>query len=489
MNGFENQMDQDEGGGGGMIGAIPVILWARRWWIIVPSIIGIVASLAALLLIPSTYRSAAVMLVQSPQLSQAILGGATDDVVDRRMARIKEQVTSRPDLVSIIERYGLYRSMRASKPLSQVIEKMRSSILITPNQAELPGNKSDQKTIAFELSFDYDEPAASQAVTQDLMQRILELDAAGNAAQASNRVQFLSQQAKDLETQVAELQGRLNAVAGQNGGALASNGMMMGGNSGSYDVQIAALQRDNASLLNQKNLARNSDTRDPMVASAEAQLAEARATFSDNHPDVLAAKRRLVEARQLAKANVAKLPFDTIDQQIGFNNSQISALRAAKAQDQAQMNAAISERSRAPLVQQQVASLQQQLSAVNEQYKGVSDQLLAAQAGVRAENEQMGERLSVVEPPTVPDTPVWPDRLLILGGGIAAGIGLGLLMALAVELILRPIRSVDTLAALVGSPLLGAIPVIANNPKVARSAKKSRFSWLRPKLLLRGSRE
>ena len=172
------QLDEPQGNGGGFLAHIPAILWHRRWFIIVPLILGIVGAILGNLLIPPTYRSSALMLVQSPQLSGAVLGNEATEVVDRRIARISEQVTSRPDLVALIEKHGLYKSERGSAPLSEILEEMRGAISLAPTGADVSG--PSDRTIAFKLSFDYSEPAPAQAVAQDLMQRIVELDATGN---------------------------------------------------------------------------------------------------------------------------------------------------------------------------------------------------------------------------------------------------------------------------------------------------------------------
>src|SRR3546814_20269796 len=102
----------------------------------------------------------------------------------------------------------------------------------------------------------------------------------------------------------------------------------------------------------------------------------------------------------------------------------------------------------------------QRLAAVNTQYEQVQNRLLSARAGVRAEDEQMSERLSVVEPPVIPDQPNWPNRPLIAAIGVLGGLGVGMLLALAVELFLRPIRDPAALKGLLGAPPLGIIPVI-----------------------------
>lgn len=478
MDNFSFDMpDTDHKSESNFVQLLPVILWQRKWWIIVPSILGIVAAIAAIVLISPVYRSNAVMLVQSPQLPTEVIGSDDVDIVDRRIARIREQVTARPELIALIERHGLYASERRSSPLSEVIEDMREAITLTPTKSSAPDNAANQRTIAFELAFDYRQPAQTQAVVQDVMNRILQLDASGNVEQANNTVQFLTDQSKGLDLQITELQGKISQINARNGGVLSGGSMIVNGASGSYDVQIASLQRDNQSLVQQRNVAQTSDARDPVVAAAEQRLAAARAVFSETHPDVVVAKQNLVQARELAKSNSRKIPVDVIDQQISFNNSQIGALRAAKTGEQSQVNSQLSAQSRAPLVQQQISDLQLRLTSVNEQYEEVQSRLMAARAGARAEDEQMSERLSVVEPPVIPDSPSWPDRLMLAIGGIGGGLALGLLLAFAIELFLGPIRSPAALQNVTGAAPLGIIPVVV--PKLSAKRKWRGYNFLR----------
>jgi capsular polysaccharide biosynthesis protein len=456
--------DVPQDSGGGLLSYLPAILWQRRWWIIIPAVVGLAASVAAVLLIAPRYEANAVMLVESPQLPDEIVGDFSDSLIERRIAAIKERVTSRPDLVDLINRHGLYSSERASEPLSDVIDEMRGKIALTPSTVAVPGGGAKTSTVAFELSFEYGEAAPAQAVVQDLMDRILELDSSGNLEQATTTAQFLTDQAHGLEEQISKVQGDLAAINSRYGSVLGSTGSLITSSSGSYDIQIAELQRQNANLAGQRELAQSSDTRDPVVKNAEAALAAARAVYAEQHPDVVIAKQRLAEARALARTNVQNLPTDTIDQQIAFNNSQLAHLRAAKARDEAQVSSQLAAQSRAPLVQQQVAALQQRLAGLNQQYQDVQQKLLSAKAGVRAEDEQMGERLTVVEPPVIPDAPVWPNRLLILAGGFGGSLVLGLLLAAVVELMLRPVRDPRVLASITGAPPIGVIPLIPIKP-------------------------
>lgn len=454
---------EEASGGGNFFSLIPVILWQRKWWIIVSAVIGIVASVIAVLVIPPSYRSTAILLVESAQLPKDVLNVSNEDLIERRLASILQQITSRPDLVELIEKHGLYSDQRQSNSLSSVLEDMRASISLTPTQSSLSSTPNESTAIAFELSFEYEEPVAAQAVAQDLMDRVLRLEARGNSEQAENTVQFLNDQATSLQTQISELQSQIAGINATNGSVLAGNATFFGGGTGNYDVQIAALQRDNQSLLQQRELALSSDNRDPIMLAAEQRLAAARAVYAETHPDVIFAKQQLTEARALASTKVTRLPVDSIDKQIGFNSDQIAALRTAKSQEEARMSSQVNAQARAPLVRQQLEELQGRLSLVNTQYERVQEQLMGARSGVRAEDERMAERLSIVDPPVIPEDPSWPDQLIILAGGIGGGLGLGFVFAFAIEFLMKPIRDPAILDGILGAEPIGLIPIIASS--------------------------
>jgi uncharacterized protein involved in exopolysaccharide biosynthesis len=454
-------LDEQESEGGNFISQIPVIIWQRKWLFIIPLLLCLAAGIAAYFLLPTVYRSQAILLVQSSQLPDEVAGDGANEIIDRRIARIRQQVLSRPGLIELINRYQLYSSERGSDPLSEIVENMRDSVEIVPMTAEVQRIGSGQSaTIAFALAFEYSDPVRAQSVAQDLTEQILQLDSTVNSEQASSTEEFLTDQAAGLEAQIQTLEGQIAMIKAENGSVLGNSGMMFGGGGGGYDVQIAALQRENSQLVSQREDALKSSNRDPIVSAAEQQLAGAKAVYSDNHPDVVIAEQRLAEAKALANQNLSKLPVDTINQQIAFNNTQIASLRAAKSRENAQVSASLNAQARAPVILQQIEQLQQRLNGLNEQYQVVSSRLLAAQAGVKAENEQMGERLSVIDPPVIPDKPASPDWMLLSGGGLGAGLALGFILVFGTELFLQPIRDPKTISNALGDAPMVVIPTI-----------------------------
>lgn len=461
----------DEIDGGTFIAYLPMMAMQRWRLLVVPLVLATLAGVAAAFLLPKVYRSTVVLLVEAPQLPEEIAGSPSADMVDQRIAKIRQQVLSRPGLIEVIQQNGLYADERSKKPLSEIIEKMRDAAVITPMSAEIQQKSGGRNsTIAFSMSFDYSDPIKAQAVAQHLTDQVLMLDSTRSAEQAANAVQFLTDQAGGLQSQIAALEAKISDIKARNGATLSSAGVTMLGGSGGYDAQIAALQRDNAMLSMQR-------ARDPVVSAAEMQLAAARAIYSDSHPDVIAAKQRLAEAREMAARNTQG-PNDTTSSQIAFNNSQIAALQAARSQDSARLSAALGAQAKAPLIVEQISQLQSRLEGLNTQYQGVANRLMTAQANVKAESEQKGERLTVIDPPVVPDEPVSPNRPKLIGAGFGVGLAIGLILVLGLELILKPVRGVETVRAVAGELPLVVIPTI-------KYEKKRKWTWRSPLSLLR----
>ncbi|WP_420383823.1 lipopolysaccharide biosynthesis protein [Novosphingobium sp.] len=466
------QTDQQSSG---IFGSIPLIIWQRRWYVIIPAIVIAICSTAAAFYLPRAYVSKAVFLVVSEDLPGQSANSPATEIIDRRIAKIREQILSRPDLVDLIQTHNLYNASARSEPLSVLVERMRNATDISAVDADItrgaPG-KAGAGSIAFSLTFEYPRAPEAQLVAQTFVNRLLTLDASESQTKAQADVRFLEDQQASLQTQVSQIEGQINQITGSNGAALANSGSLgmitIGG--GDYDSQVANLRRENAQLTAQ--MGNSAVGRDPGVVAAEAQLAAARARFSDDHPDVKLAQNQLAAAKANASSFQTHTVSSSVQSQIAANNQAIAQLENARSAAQGRAATIAAAQARGPVVAQQVAQLQAKAEQIRTDYGKVSSNLLNARSLAKLTDEQHGERLTLIDPPVTPDVPTKPNRPLLIVGGIFGGLAAGLALALLIELINQPIRSVSALTNIVGAPPLGVIPVLSHKPMRRRRRKR-----------------
>ena len=467
----------------GLLAYLPQILYQRRWFVIIPFAVSVLTGVGLAYGLPAHFQSSATVVVESKELPEAIAAASVTDLIDQRIAKIKQQILSRPGLIELIQENNLYTSLRGKKSLSAIIERMRGDTAIMPVTADIDkfaSRRGESGTIAFSVSFTYSDPVKAQAVTQQFTEKLLKLDSTQLSAQADATVTFLHDQASQIQAQIAEIEGQIEGIKSKNGLALSRIGGFIPSTSG-YDIQIAQLQRENTEL--QGRLNSNSTNADDRVSQAEAALAAAQSLFSDNHPDVVSAKQKLIEARAAAKTSVAPRNNPALSAQIAANQRTIATLTAAKTADMSRASAAVSAQAGAPLVEESIRQLDAKAEGLRENYRRISGNLLAAEAAQKMDAEQRGERLVLVDPPTLPDEPNSPNRGLLIAGGFAIGIVLGLGLALLIELFQRPIRGSQALQALLGVGPLVVIPTLKPKRPGKRKRRKGKSLFGRRKAI------
>lgn len=472
MTAMDPTLSAPEGDSSWFFNHLPRILWDRRFFIAVSTVLIWLAALIAAFMLPTLYRSQATLLVQAQDLPTDIVSSPSAGTLDQRIAKLRERVLSRSDLISLIEQNNLYPKERASKPLSTVIEKMREATSISALEGNIGQPRSGQSdTIAVTMTFDYPDPATAQSVLQSFVTSFLKTDADDAETQANLSVRFLEDQARELQGQIRQIEGQLTELKARNGAALAAGGSIGMIDTGSYTAQIASLESQNRQLL----AAQDGTGPNGTVVAAERALAAAKAKYSDNHPDVIAAQEQLRQAKAFAAQQVAGAS-DLIMDQVRANNKAIAELRANRDATMARASAAAAGSARAPAIMEQAMQLENRANGLRDQYREVSANLLKAQNSARMVDEQRAERLSLIDAPNLPDEPNWPNRPLLVLAGLAGGLMVGLFGALVMEFVVRPLRSPAQIEAS-GLPVIGVVPLLTNEARKLRL--RDRLPWRR----------
>jgi succinoglycan biosynthesis transport protein ExoP len=113
-----------------------------------------------------------------------------------------------------------------------------------------------------------------------------------------------------------------------------------------------------------------------------------------------------------------------------------------------------------PVREQEITGLTRDYEMSKAHYSQLLDRELSAETATQLEVRQKGERFDVLDTAQPAERPSSPRRTIIYGGGAVAGLALGLLMALASELLGMSITGAQDIVDASSLKVLGVIPVI-----------------------------
>ena len=108
-------------------------VFRRYWWILPITVVGCgtIAMVLAMVL-PKKYTSQTLILVQQPTVPSDIVRPVVTEDLNHRLASMQEQILSRTRLEPIIEKFGLYPEVRGKAHIEDLVERLRTSIVVTP---------------------------------------------------------------------------------------------------------------------------------------------------------------------------------------------------------------------------------------------------------------------------------------------------------------------------------------------------------------------
>lgn len=196
--------------------------------------------------------------------------------------------------------------------------------------------------------------------------------------------------------------------------------------------------------------------------------------YSDKHPDVVSARSRIEELESKLKKLDGKQKVLKHEVNLEPDNpayiSLQSQVHAADLDLRNEQNLIAELRSKyarsvqqieeTPKVEQEYREMLRGYENSNAKYQETLQKLMSARQAKELEGERVGERLTLVEPPVLPEKPYKPKRLLLLLVGLVLSMGVGVGTGAMVEFFDNSFYGRDALASLVSFPVLGVIPYV-----------------------------
>src|SRR5687767_1944859 len=96
----------------------------RRGTVLLTGFAILAVSAAVALLIPSTYRSTATILIEQQEIPPDLVRSTISSYADQRIQTISQQVMTRANLMRIADKYDLYPRQRRTQTTEQILERL-----------------------------------------------------------------------------------------------------------------------------------------------------------------------------------------------------------------------------------------------------------------------------------------------------------------------------------------------------------------------------
>ncbi len=468
--------------------------------------------------LPPRYQSSTLILVEQPTMPKDYVTPNVSDDLQTRLQSITQQILSRTRLLHIIDQFNLYAGSHSQGLPDEKVDRMRKDIDI-----DLVRDTRSNQITAFTVSYSSRDPHLAQQVTSELTNLFINENLEVRQQQSEDTTTFLQGQLETARKTLSDQEEKIREFKGQHvgemPGQLASNLQILSGLQSQLQNEEDALNAARQQHVYLQTLAdqyralqgtpKSSDgtttvglpALDQELDKLKAQLADLKSHYTDRHPDVRKVKDQIAETEKMRNQLLASLKADGAGQPNGTDQAADSgsvdptqAALLVQIQSQLksnQLEIANRERSivtlkakmddyQARLNQEPVR--EQQLSDLTrgyEQSKANYDELLKKKnesaMATSMELLQQGERFQILDPPSLPIKPDFPNRLKFCGIGLGIGIALGILVAGAFEMMDDRIYDEKQLQKLLPVAVISEIPSIAT---VADAENESRRMWL-----------
>jgi polysaccharide biosynthesis transport protein len=479
---------------------------ARRRHIhfLIPLLLGWAAVWGSSWLLQPRYKSSTLILVEEPNMGKNLVPTVEDDL-QVRLQSMQAQILSRTRLLMIIDSLHLYSEGREHLSPDDKVAQMRKEISIDVVKDQQNGGVS-----SFTIQYSAANPRVAQQVTGQLADLFISENQQTLLRQSGDTTKFLESELDKASTELADMDAKKKAFEASHLGALpsqeASNLQILAGLQAQLQneqdaLNNAAQQRAlHQTLIEQlrTNPAAPTAEQDPngveaidaRLAKLRDQLTDLRSRYTDSYPDVVKVKEQIAQTERQRQAAVAaekanggasanetmtltQLQGQLEADQVEIQNRQraIAALQARIGEYEARINAE-------PASEQQLADLNRGYDQSKANYDDLLKKKEESQMATSMEQMQQGERFTMLDPPSLPLKPDFPDRLKFCIAGLLVGLTLGAISVVAFEFSDDHLYDDAEIRDLLPVAIVCEIPQVIDPGDERTARKKAAFGWV-----------
>lgn len=447
---------------------------------------------------PDKFESKAKVHIDSSTVIRPLMRGMVIEPDVSALIRIIQQLMfTRPNLEKIIELSHLKAEKTGEIVSSEFIDKLKKDITIS----------GARDRDIFDIGYSSTDPEAAKSVVQAVL-TVFSEQAQGKAmADASDAQHFIEQQIRDYEIRLQEAEkakedfkrANMDYLTGESDQFQLLNQLKEQLHSATAGQEQAIARRnvlgeqlksiqDSDEDWGVTNISEEVSAEDSRISSLNDKKVEMLIKYTENHPEILAIDRLIASLKEQKERNKkdATLETDWIGPQ-KMSNPYVQTLKSAYDNSEAEVasiQALIdSIKSRISSIERglnerlaietEMKNLNRDYETINGKYSELLERREQAHITERVDDQTSRLKFKIADPPTRPNKPSSPNRILfyslILVGGFVVGFGVAFLIYF-----IRPVyMSSRQVRVVTGLPSLGSVSLTS----VGINREKS-IDWL-----------
>ncbi len=470
--------------------------WQFRWWGLAAAWLVCILGWVAVALVPNTYQSTAEVYVDTDTLMRPLLKGiAVSTDTQQEIDVMLHTLLTTPNLDRVVRLTDPHASSMSADRMQDAVASLAQNVTLSPT-----GTRN-----LYGISYSAEGPRQAQSVAQALVSVMEDSNAGDHRRDSDDALSF-------IDTQIADYQRKIEAADKRKTDfQLAHPGVFLEGNDvnadnaavfqaenkvSDVDARVASLQAQIASTPKTIDVngpapiaiggAGTLADKRQQLGQARAALAELRAHYTDSYPDVVA-QRHLI-ARLESELNrktpatedpdleaVTNPAYLMLRTKLADQESDLAAARERLAEAQKRVADDSKDEAQSVKVRRQYADIDRDSAALHKNYEALVERREAAHISEAASADQSALVFRVVQPPTLPNRPVEPDRILLNILVLAVGLGAGAGTAIAVSLLSGRLLTVEDLRQAFAVPVLGSVTIARNAQDVLLARRATSY--------------
>jgi polysaccharide chain length determinant protein (PEP-CTERM system associated) len=485
------------------------IFLRRIWYILIPFAMVLAGAATYAITSPKEYRASSLILVTPQKVPEAFVRPTVTSKIEDRLSSISQEIMSRTRLEQVISELRLYSEESKSKSMEEIVELMRRNI-----QVEIKGKEG-----YFTIGYVGKDPRIVTTVANKLASLFIEENLKLREQQAQGTSEFLSVELNATKAKLDEQEKAMTQYRRSHSGELPEQRdanlkvleqlqliyQRIGENMRAAEDRRLVIQKqmsDMELLLSSPPNVKESvgpppiplkDLQEVQLEQLRNQLADLETKYTEKHPDILMAKKRIAELEakiekdksekktegkivttELAapnkeaqkekkdgKSEIRLNPrYKEMEGQLIATELEIGRLKEEEGKVKAQINIYRGRIENTPLREQEMTLIARDYQNTKETYQTLLKKSQEAQQAENLERRQKGEQFRVIDPARIPEKPFRPDIPKIILFGLLLGTGSGFGLAFFREQMDHSFRDAEDLEATLGFKVLTNIPKI-----------------------------